>query len=171
MKRLGEELAEGAEMSLYDPVLMKHAKTPYGFGRVERDDRDDGAGPVTACDTNRPCGDRVCFHVVAEPGASTVRVRFEGEGCALAIGAASALCEAVDGRELVEARRIVSGFALALTDPAHDERVTGDLAHFARARAFPARVACVTLGSAVLSHALDRLTPEGGPDDRRYPDR
>lgn len=153
-------------MSLYDPVLMRHAKTPYGFGRPEGE-----AARETSCDTNRPCGDRVCFHVAADPGASTVRVRFEGEGCALAIGAASALCQAVDGRTFAEARRIVSGFALALTDLGHDEGVTGDLAHFARVRAFPARVACVTLGSAVLSSALDRLTPEGGPDDRRYHDR
>jgi nitrogen fixation NifU-like protein len=169
MKRLGEELAEGADMSLYDPVLMKHAKKPYGFGRVEPGAG--GAEPATACDTNRPCGDRVCFHVAVDRASSTLLVRFEGEGCALALGAASALCEAVDGRTLDEARRTASDFALALTEPAQDERAKGDLAHFAKVRAFPARVACVTLGSAVLSNALDRLTPEGGPDDRRYHDR
>lgn len=142
-------------MSLYDPVLMKHAKKPHGFGRI-----DPGAGgpePTTACDTNRPCGDRICFHVA--PASDTLRVRFEGEGCALAVGAASALCEAVDGRSLAEARRVVSDFARALGDSSEDAAVTGDLAHFARVRAFPARVACVTLGSAVLSSALDRLTP------------
>lgn len=150
-------------MSLYDPVLMRHAKKPYGFGRL-----DAGAeAGATACDTNRPCGDRVCFHVGASGALATLTVRFEGEGCALALGAASALCEAVDRRSPGEALELVRAFVGALADPARDGDLTGDLAHFARVRAFPARVACVTLGSAVLSTALERLSLGGGSDDRR----
>lgn len=164
-------------MSLYDPVLVRHARKPYGFGRLEAT----AEAGTTACDTNRPCGDRICFHVAASGAEATLAVRFEGEGCALALGAASALCEAVDGRPLDEAQRVVSDFRQSLAAPADhsqgDEadptssRVLGDLAHFAQVRAFPARVACVTLGSAVLSFALDRLTPRGGPDDRRDHER
>lgn len=150
-------------MSLYDPVLMRHARKPYGFGRL-----DAGAeSGATACDTNRPCGDRVCFHVGASAIATTLTVRFEGEGCALAIGAASALCEAVDRLSPREAIELVRAFAGALADPGKDGELTGDLAHFARVRAFPARVACVTLGSAVLSTALERFALGGGSDDRR----
>lgn len=152
-------------MSLYDPVLMRHARKPYGFGRP-----DGGQVVASSCDTNRPCGDRVCFHVVASEGgdgADTLTVRFEGEGCALALGAASALCEVVDQRSRKDALVLVETYTKALSEPAIDGELPGDLAHFARARAFPARVACVTLGSAVLLSALERSALGGGSDDRR----
>jgi nitrogen fixation NifU-like protein len=141
----------GGEVALYDPVLMRHARKPYGLGRLE--------GAVTRCDTNRPCGDRVCFHV--RPGP-TLAVRFEGEGCALSIGAASALCEAVDGSSLVEARRIAQALLAAVADGAAWESLPGDLAHFAATRDFPARRGCVSLPSLVLLAALDD-PPEGEP--------
>lgn len=143
-------------MSLYDPVLMRHARKPYGFGRP---DGGGGQGVASSCDTNRPCGDRVCFHVVWSEGQDAVTVRFEGEGCALALGAASALCEVVDRRSRKDALVLVETYTRALSDPALEPELPGDLAHFAKVRDFPARVACVTLGSAVLSSALDRLTP------------
>lgn len=135
-------------MALYDPVLMKHARKPYGFGGLQ--------GARSACDTNRPCGDRVCFHV------HDMVVRFEGEGCALAIGAASALCEAVDGRQRDEAYAIASALLEVLNGTQPVMALVGDLAHFAATRDFPARRGCVSLASLVLCKALGD-PHEGGP--------
>lgn len=143
--------------ALYDPILVRHARTPYGRG-VSPD-------ALTADGKNRPCGDRLTFGVTAsdpttaaDPDGPLV-IRFEGEGCALCLAAASALCEAADGRSHREAHALCLAFRAALDGPASDPTppgLPGDLAHFLKVRALPPRKGCVILAPDVLLDALSR---------------
>lgn len=143
--------------ALYDPILVRHARTPYGRG-VSPD-------ALTADGKNRPCGDRLTFGVAAadpttaaDPDGPLV-IRFEGEGCALCLAAASALCEAADGRPQAEVMALCLTFRAALEgapdDPA-PPALGGDLAHFLKVRALPPRKGCVILAPDVLLDALSR---------------
>jgi nitrogen fixation NifU-like protein len=145
-----------AVAALYDPVLVRHARTPYGRGPL--------APASSASGVNRPCGDRVHFHTQAFDGR--VVVRFEGEGCALALASASALCQAVDGQDHQTARSIAESFRTHLDEPPSDggnPALQADLGHFLAVRAFPARRGCVRLAPDVLLDALDALTSQSAP--------
>lgn len=129
---------------LYHPTLLRHARQPRLRGRLD-DVHASHQGH------NRSCGDRVTLHLSLEEGH--VRVRFEGEGCQLSLGSASAVCEAIDGQTLDDARAIVAAFAAALGGEAHTE-LAGDLALFLAVRTFPARLLCVKLAPDTLAAAL-----------------
>lgn len=130
---------------LYHPAIVRHARAPRRFGPL--------AQATTGCDVNRPCGDRLCVHL----GLDDLAVGFEGEGCALSIAAASALCEAAHGQPRELARAIATAFLRALAGEAHVAPLPGDLPLFLVAAEFPARVGCVALASRVLLAALDKL--------------
>ena len=113
---------------------------------------------------NRPCGDRVHFHTRQVDGRLVVR--FEGEGCALALGSASALCQAIDGHEPHAARSTAEAFRLHLeasTPEGAEPTIPDELAHFLAVRAFPARRGCVRLAPDVLLDALDALASQSAP--------
>ncbi len=146
-----------AVAALYDPILVRHARSPYGRGPL--------APAVTATGVNRPCGDRVHFHTHEVDGRLVVR--FEGEGCALALGSASALCQAVDGQQPDVARAIAESFKAHLDESpseATNPALQADLGHFLAVRAFPARRGCVRLAPDVLLDALNALTSQSAPE-------
>lgn len=146
-----------AVAALYDPVLVRHARTPYGRGPL--------APAVSATGVNRPCGDRVLFHTQVVDGRLVVR--FEGEGCALALGSASALCQAADGQELNDVRAVAEAFRRSLDAPPSESIepvIADDLGHFLAVRAFPARRGCVRLAPDVLLDALDALASQSAPE-------
>jgi nitrogen fixation NifU-like protein len=132
--------------SLYQALILEHAKSPRGEGKL------DGA-THEATASNPLCGDRVTIRVKVAGGA--VRdVRFEARGCMIARASASILVETIAGRSIDDARRIESELAAiaagrdALLDSAPSlEALRG-------VREFPARVGCVTLAWTCLRDAL-----------------
>jgi len=129
---------------LYHPIVLRHARQPRLRGRID-------AAHTSHDGHNRSCGDRVTLHLSLQEGR--VSVRFEGDGCQLSLGSASAICEAVDGQTLSDARAIVASFTTALTGEVPAE-LAGDLALFLAVRAFPARLLCVSLAPDTLAAAL-----------------
>ena len=87
---------------MYTERLLDHYRHPRNRGRLEAPDPSSASGNVlTAEEYNPLCGDRVIIEALVEDGR-VVEARFDGRGCALCIGAASILTEAVQGRSLDE---------------------------------------------------------------------
>lgn len=128
--------------ALYSAVIKRHALATTYRGRV--------ADPTHTGDArNRPCGDYVTVTAIINERVEAIR--FEGEGCALCMAASSALCAAIEGQP----RAVAAELARTLGDAMdHDVALTGDLAAFATARAFPSRHGCVTLAANVVSTLL-----------------
>lgn len=125
---------------------MRHARHPTRRGRLD-------APTHGAEGHNRPCGDVVALALVVADDRIII-VRFEGEGCALCMAAASVTCDAVEGATLEEARGIVHGLRVALASPGHAGPLVGDLGVLTAARDFPARHGCVLLAAETLARAI-----------------
>lgn len=133
--------------SLYDPVLMRHARAPARRGRVD--------APTHEADgKNRPCGDYVVVTLATSPdGATITAARFEGEGCALTMASASALCDAIEGQPIAGARAAAEALITSMTS--EPGKLPGDLSLLAAARAFPGRHGCVILPASLVLTALE----------------
>lgn len=137
---------------LYHPTLLRHARQPRLRGPL--------AGPHTShAGHNRSCGDRVTLHVaIADERLS---MRFEGEGCQLSLGSASAMCEALEGQTRAAGGAIAQAFLAALEGRDHAE-LAGDLGVFLAVRAFPARLGCVRLAADTFITNIETLAPSEG---------
>ncbi|MBN1660344.1 MAG: iron-sulfur cluster assembly scaffold protein [Anaerolineae bacterium] len=78
---------------IYTDRLLDHYRNPRRKGRLEP-----GQGEIREVEEYNPlCGDRVTVALRLLDG-QVAAARFEGRGCALCLGAASILCEAVEGQ-------------------------------------------------------------------------
>ena len=85
---------------MYTARLLDHYRHPRNKGRLEDTEFSTGTGRMLAAREYNPlCGDEVTLELLIEDGR-VEEVRFEGRGCALCMGAASILTEAVQGRTL-----------------------------------------------------------------------
>jgi len=85
---------------MYTERLLDHYRRPRNKGRLDQGSSLGAEGQVLAAREYNPlCGDEVTFQALVEDGC-LVEVRFDGRGCALCLGAASILTEAVRGRSL-----------------------------------------------------------------------
>jgi len=133
---------------LYQEVILDHHKRPRNFGALAEANRHaDGHNPL--------CGDRITVHVDVENGE--IRgVSFEGAGCAISRASASLMTDAVKGRPVDHAERLVEEFRHMVTGPADaalEERL-GKLAVLCGVREFPSRVKCASLAWHTLHAAL-----------------
>jgi nitrogen fixation NifU-like protein len=85
---------------MYTERLLDHYRRPRNKGHLEATDAVSGE-VLVAREYNPLCGDEVTVEALVEDGR-IVEVRFDGRGCALCMGAASILTEAVRGRSLDE---------------------------------------------------------------------
>ena len=79
---------------MYTDRLLDHYRNPRNKGHLDAPD-------LAAEEYNPLCGDRVTIEAAVENGR-IVEARFDGRGCALCLGAASILTEAIRGRTLNE---------------------------------------------------------------------
>jgi NifU-like protein involved in Fe-S cluster formation len=142
----------------YPPAIVRWARASERRGFVAPADGETvRAGEAI----NRTCGDRLSlqFHVHEAAGIVT-RARFDGEGCALCIAAAAALCEVVEGQP----SSLIPGVAAtlrAVIDPSGsppDPSFT-DLHAFAAVGPFPQRHRCVTLPADAAEAAVATAQP------------
>jgi nitrogen fixation NifU-like protein len=85
---------------MYTERLLDHYRYPRNRGRLEPVDATGSPGQVLSAEEYNPlCGDRVTLEARVD-GERVVEVRFDGRGCALCLGAASILTEAIEGRTL-----------------------------------------------------------------------
>ena len=92
---------------MYTDRLLDHYRRPRNKGRLEAADASTVTGQVLAAREYNPlCGDEVTLEVLIEDDRIK-DARFDGRGCALCMGAASILTEAVQGRTLEELGSVV----------------------------------------------------------------
>jgi nitrogen fixation NifU-like protein len=133
---------------LYQEVILDHNKRPRNFGPLpEANHHAEGLNPL--------CGDHLTVHVDVEDGVIK-GVAFEGAGCAISRASASLMTDAVKGKRLEEAERMVEEFRqMVVSGP--DEPVEaslGKLGVLCGVREYPSRVKCASLAWHTLHAAL-----------------
>jgi nitrogen fixation protein NifU and related proteins len=132
---------------LYREVILDHNRSPRNFGRLEPAD-------ASAVGRNPLCGDTLDVTLRME-GDRVTDLRFEGQGCAISVAAASLMSEVVKGRRREEIEQIYGDVHALLTGHAKpDARDLGKLAALGGVAEFPARVKCASLCWHTLNAAL-----------------
>lgn len=135
---------------LYQDLILDHTRKPRNFHDLAHANRRaEGHNPL--------CGDRISLTL--DVAGDTIReAAFQGSGCAISVASASMLTEAVAGKSVEEAGRLLAAF---LTQTAGSPALAGGpevelgkLAAFAGVREFPMRVKCATLAWRALEAAL-----------------
>jgi nitrogen fixation NifU-like protein len=133
---------------LYQEVILDHNRRPRNFGPLAEATRHaEGRNPL--------CGDHLTVQVDVEDGVIE-NVAFEGAGCAISRASASLMTDAVKGKSVEEAERMVEEFRRMVTSGVDEavEESLGKLAVFCGVREFPARVKCASLAWHTLHAAL-----------------
>ena len=136
---------------LYAEVVMDHNRRPRNFRKIEEANREaDGFNPL--------CGDQISLYLNVDGGDSISDIGYVAVGCAISKAAASMMSEAVKGRSLEHAQRVVSEFRHMLTErggPEPDYEIMGDLEILESVSNYPTRIKCATLPLHTLASAID----------------
>lgn len=117
-------------MDIYREEILDHYKRPRNFGPLP-------AGGLKAMDRNASCGDVIEIGVKTE-GGKIEEIKFQGEGCAIAMAATSMLTEMVKGKTVKKVKK--------LTDKDMIKKLGINISL--------GRKKCATLGLVVLQKAL-----------------
>ncbi|MEL7298180.1 MAG: Fe-S cluster assembly sulfur transfer protein SufU [Pseudomonadota bacterium] len=137
--------------ALYRDQVLKHAKDPYNFGKLEAD--------AVCADGNNPlCGDklRVC---VQQSNGALDDIRFEGSGCAISMASASMMTELLKGLDTESSRKLI-GAVIDMLKSNIDTEIPESLsdtpiAALGAARQYPSRIKCATLAWRAIEAVLD----------------
>jgi nitrogen fixation NifU-like protein len=132
---------------LYKEVILDHYKSPRNKRALP--------GAELSCRRNNPlCGDEITIHAHVD-GGRIEGIAFEGSGCSISQASASMLTEAVSGKEVEEAERLVAGFRGMMQGTVEpDEESFGDLVALRGVVKYPVRIKCAVLAWDVLQEAL-----------------
>ena len=136
---------------LYQDIILDHSRHPRHFGAL-------GDANHVAEGYNPLCGDKVKVYLKVDPANRISDVTFEGKGCAISVASASLMTEALRGRSVDEAEKLMGGF-LQLVKGGPAEGLSADdreqLEVMAGVSAFPMRVKCATLAWHAMKAALE----------------
>ncbi len=124
---------------LYQEIILDHYKNPRNKGKMENPDFHRHA-------RNSLCGDEIDIYARVQNGILT-EVTFAGQGCSISQSSASMLTEALKGKTVEEAEKLIANFRQMLsgTEENPDEETWGELAALRGVTKFPARVKCAVL--------------------------
>ncbi len=132
---------------IYKEVILDHYKKPRNKRDMPEAER--------SCSRNNPlCGDEITVFVHEEDG-KVLDVSFLGRGCSISQSSASMMTEAVAGKTVEEAERLIKDFRGMMTgevDPSEEE--LGDLVALKGVVRYPIRIKCAMLAWDVLQEAL-----------------
>ena len=152
---------------LYREIILDHYRNPRNRGELPAPPahRSEGFNPL--------CGDEVQVYLDVEDG-TVADVKVSGQGCSISQSSASMMSQAVKGKSVDDARRLVRAFKSMMSIHEHgldgedddtadalDEDVKlGDLEALRGVVKFPVRIKCATLSWNTLSQALDHRDAE-----------
>lgn len=133
---------------LYREIIIDHYRNPRHKGHLTSPSAcHEGVNPL--------CGDEVTVEV-ALVGGALGEIAYSGSGCSISQSSASMMTEAVAGKSVDEARRLIGDFtAMMRGDDSIDPDALGDLEAMSGVRKFPVRIKCATLSWNTLAQALD----------------
>lgn len=138
--------------ALYQQVILEHYKKPRNRGQtnpVHRHQR--GHNPS--------CGDTIDLTLqLNEAGDRIEDVKFDGEGCAIAISSADLMADALRGKTITEALEMVQHFQKMMKGEAEFPRELRKLNAMQGVAQFPVRIKCATLTWHTLKAAIDQAT-------------
>jgi nitrogen fixation NifU-like protein len=136
---------------LYHDIILDHYRSPRN-----RAPELEGAD-VHVHHNNPLCGDELDLRLRVGDGAVVTvdGVVYDGEGCSISMASASAMTEAVIGRDLTDAEDLAQDFrAMMHGEPAEREDDLLDGIAFSGVAKFPVRVKCALLGWMALLDAI-----------------
>lgn len=134
---------------LYQEILLDHFKHPRHFSPLSDEE-------ALVDEENPACGDQI--RLAAEIENSILKdVRYEAHGCVISVASSSLMSEALIGKPVTEARRMIQDFVGMMTARKPLTQDLGDLAALEGVRHYPVRIKCATMGWHALDHALDKL--------------
>jgi nitrogen fixation NifU-like protein len=144
--------------TLYQQVILEHYKKPRHRGQtnpVHRHQR--GHNPS--------CGDTIDLTLqLNEAGDRIEDVKFDGEGCAIAISSADLMAEALRGKTTQEALEMVQRFQSMMKGEAEFPRELRKLNVMQGVAQFPVRIKCATLTWHTLKAAIERTAEAPVPE-------
>ncbi|UBF26453.1 SUF system NifU family Fe-S cluster assembly protein [Kovacikia minuta CCNUW1] len=134
---------------LYQQVILERYKKPRHRGKTEPTDRyQKGHNPS--------CGDTIELTLKLSPAGDQIEdVKFEGEGCAIAMASADLMAEAIRGKTLDEALQMVQRFQTMMQGKDEFPPELRKLNVMQGVSQFPVRIKCATLTWHTLKAALE----------------
>lgn len=143
---------------LYQQVILEHYKKPRHKGKTEPAHRSQRGH-------NPSCGDTIELTVRLNQAGDTIEeVKFEGEGCAIAMASADLMADALRGKPVLEALAMVQRFQNMMKGEDEFPKEQRKLNVMAGVAQFPVRIKCANLTWHTLKAALE--TPNGASLDR-----
>ncbi len=133
---------------IYKETILDHYKNPRNKRELP--------GAELSCSRNNPlCGDEITVFV-HEEGDTVAGVTFLGQGCSISQSSASMMTEAVAGKTVAEAEKLIGDFrGMMAGDVEPDEDEFGELVALKGVVKYPIRVKCAVLAWDVLHEALN----------------
>ncbi len=133
---------------LYKQVILEHYKQPKHRGTLDPADRYQRGH-------NPSCGDTIELTVrLDDTGERIADVKFEGEGCAIAMASVDLMAGALPGKTIDEALDLVTVFQSMMKGEAEFPRENRKLNAMQGVSQFPVRIKCANLGWHTLKAAL-----------------
>lgn len=122
---------------LYESLVLEHSRKPKNFGRLS-------CNCHSQKGKNPSCGDQLELFLSIENNLIK-DVKFEGEGCALSMSSASLMTQAIKGKTVNEAQKLLSQFISFINESGELEEQYEPLHIYKNVNNFPLRVKCVLL--------------------------
>lgn len=133
---------------LYQQVILEHYKKPKHRGTTNPVDRyQKGHNPS--------CGDTIELTLQLDDGGNRIAdIKFEGEGCAIALASVDLMAGALAGKTMDEALELVITFQAMMKGTAEFPKEFRKLNVMQGVAQFPVRIKCANLGWHTLKAAL-----------------
>ncbi|MGQ9837947.1 MAG: Fe-S cluster assembly sulfur transfer protein SufU [Cyanobacteriota bacterium] len=139
---------------LYQQVILERYTKPHNWGKVDPVHRHQRGH-------NPSCGDTIDLTLQLDPSQERiVDVKFEGEGCAIALASADLMADAVRGQTVAEAMRLIERFQAMMRGGEEFPRELRALNAMKGVAQFPVRIKCANLAWHTLKYALESPEPE-----------
>ncbi|HEY9644622.1 MAG TPA: SUF system NifU family Fe-S cluster assembly protein [Coleofasciculaceae cyanobacterium] len=138
---------------LYQQVILERYKKPRNRGQANPIDRyQKGHNPS--------CGDTIELTLKLSPAGDRIdQVKFEGEGCAIAMASADLMADALRGKTIDEALEMVQRFQAMMRGEDEFPQDLRKLNVMQGVAQFPVRIKCANLSWHTLKAALE--APQG----------
>lgn len=138
---------------LYKQVILDHHSRPRNRGLLPDPD-------ATVHLENPTCGDTIDLQIKVEEGRLR-EVRWQGRGCSISMASASMMSEALRGKTLEEARRLMERFRAMMRGETGPFRDLGEIQSLQGVARYPVRIKCATLAWNAVEMGMSGLDSEG----------